>query len=268
MNDATFKLVPGNSPLLISIPHLGTGIPAALRPALTEIGASVSDTDFHLDQLYEFAVPAGATMLSATVSRYIIDINRPPDGASLYPGQVTTGLVPLETFHGEPVYLPGQEPDQAEIARRVETYWQPYHQALAQQIEAIRSRHGFVLLWEAHSINSVLPRLFDGVLTDLNFGTFDGRSAAPAVSDAVRAVAGQGEFSWVLNGRFKGGYITRQYGQPERGIHAVQLEMSQRIYMDETTPFNYRKDLASRVQPLLERLLDASLKAASQAGIP
>jgi N-formylglutamate deformylase len=264
MNDSTFNLTVGNTPLLISVPHLGTSLPANLKETLTEVGESVCDTDWHLDQLYDFAIPSGASMISATVSRYIIDLNRPPDGASLYPGQTTTGLAPLETFRGEPVYLPGAEPDEAEIQRRVECYWKPYHEALAQQIQAIKKKHGFVLLWDAHSINSELPRLFDGILPDLNFGTFGGKSAAPAISEALGEVAAQSQYSWVMNGRFKGGYITRNYGDPANDVHAVQLEMSQRIYMDEYAPFNYRQDLARSVQPLLERLLDASVKVAAK----
>lgn len=266
MNDSTYNLVVGKSPLLISIPHLGTSLPVQIKDTLTAVGQSVADTDWHLDQLYAFALAEGATMLSATVSRYVIDLNRPPDGASLYPGQTTTGLVPLETFHGEPVYRAGMAPDAAQMQARVNHYWKPYHDALAAQIQAIRKRHGFVLLWEAHSINGELPRLFDGLLPDLNFGTFDGKSASPSIAEALQRVAMQHPYSWVLNGRFKGGYITRHYGNPGEGVHAVQLEMAQRIYMNEAAPYGYRPDLASELQPLLKQLLNACTDAA-KAGV-
>jgi len=264
MNDSSYNLVVGDSPVLISIPHLGTSLPADIKAALTQTGACVEDTDWHLDQLYDFAAAAGASMLTATLSRYVIDLNRAADGASLYPGQTTTGLVPLETFHGEPVYLPGAEPDEAEIQRRVARYWRPYHDELAAQIAAIKKKHGFVLLWEAHSINSVLPRLFDGVLPDLNFGTFEDKSAAPAIGQALCAVAAASPYSWVLNGRFKGGYITRHYGKPADHIHAVQLELAQHRYMDETAPFNYQQERARTLQTVLARLLAMATEMATQ----
>jgi N-formylglutamate deformylase len=168
----------------------------------------------------------------------------------------------LETFRGEALYPPGGEPDIPEIRRRVERYWNPYHHELTRQIEAIKARHGFVLLWEAHSIAGELPRLFDGILPELNVGTFDGKSAAPAVGQAVYAAASTSGYTLALNGRFKGGYITRQYGNPARQIHAVQLEMSQRIYMEEFPPFNYRPDLAASVKPVLKQLLAAAAAAA------
>lgn len=262
MNSTTFNFVAGNTPLLISIPHLGTGIPDEIKPGLTEAALQLSDTDWHLDQLYGSCAPFGATFISASLSRYVIDLNRPPDGASLYPGQTTTGLVPLETFHGEAVYRMGQEPDRNEIQRRVACYWKPYHDMLVQQIQAIKAKHGFVLLWEAHSINGELPRLFDGLLPDLNIGTFSGKSAAPCVGHAVAEAAGNSTYSWVLNGRFKGGYITRRYGNPESNIHAIQLEMAQRTYMEEHAPFRYRPDLAAGIQPVIASLLQGAVEAA------
>jgi N-formylglutamate deformylase len=262
MKDPTYHLEPGHSPLLISIPHLGSCLPPDLKHTFADAAAQTADADWHLDQLYDFSLQSGATMLSATVSRYVIDLNRPPDGASLYPGQTTSGLCPLETFRGEALYPPGGEPDIPEIRRRVERYWNPYHHELTRQIEAIKARHGFVLLWEAHSIAGELPRLFDGILPELNVGTFDGKSAAPAVGQAVYAAASTSGYTLALNGRFKGGYITRQYGNPARQIHAVQLEMSQRIYMEEFPPFNYRPDLAASVKPVLKQLLAAAAAAA------
>ena len=259
MNSTLFDLHQGTAPLLISIPHLGTRLPAEINAAFSPEAAIVSDTDWHLDRLYGFARAMGASVLGATISRYAIDLNRPPGGESLYPGQTTTGLCPTETFRGEALYRPGQEPGLQEVARRRATYWQPYHDALQDELQRLRTLHGQVMLWEAHSIASVLPRLFEGKLPDLNFGTNAGITCAPAILGAVLAPLAGGTVpapvSHVVDGRFKGGYITRHYGQPDQGIHAIQLEMSQSLYMDEAPPFAYRADLAEKVQPLLQAML-------------
>jgi N-formylglutamate deformylase len=255
-----FDLHRGTAPLLVSIPHLGKRLPDEIRASLSPEAAIVSDTDWHLDVLYDFARDMGATVLSATVSRYAIDLNRPPGGESLYPGQTTTGLCPTETFRGTPLYLDGQAPGADEIDRRRSTYWQPYHDALRAELDRLRDVHGQVLLWEAHSIASVLPRLFEGKLPDFNFGTNAGAACAPAVLDAtlapLAAHAPEG-LTHVVNDRFKGGYITRHYGRPDRGIHAIQLEMCQSLYMNETEPFAYRPDLADRIKPVLRAMLAA-----------
>ena len=255
----TFDFTPGTLPLLISIPHLGTEIPPELQAGMAEVAALKQDTDWHLDQLYGFAVAMGASVLKARVSRYVIDLNRPPDGQSLYPGQTTTGLCPVDTFRGEPLYRPDAQPDEAETARRLATYWQPYHQQLQAELTRLKAAHGTVLLWDAHSIASVLPRLFDGQLPDLNFGTADGRSCHADVIDAVLAVARTSPYSLVHNGRFKGGYITRHYGQPDQGVQAIQLEMSQHLYMNEQPPFDYLPERAATVQPWLKAMLSAAL---------
>jgi N-formylglutamate deformylase len=201
----------------------------------------------------------GASVLQARVSRYVIDLNRPPSGESLYPGQTTTGLCPAETFHGEPLYPVGAAPDAAEQERRLQTYWQPYHSALAQELARLQALHGAVLLWDAHSIASVLPRLFEGQLPDLNLGTNSGLSCAAALMDGVAAVASASAFSHVVNGRFKGGFITRHYGQPAHNVHAIQLEMTQALYMDEAAPFSYLEHRATTVQPVLQAMLQAAL---------
>jgi len=249
----------GTLPLLISMPHLGTEIPAALQEGMADVAALKQDTDWHLDQLYGFARAMGASVLQARVSRYVIDLNRPPDGQSLYPGQTTTSLCPLDTFRGEPLYRPGHAPDAAEQARRLSLYWQPYHRQLRAELDRLRDQHGAVLLWDAHSIASRLPRLFDGRLPDLNFGTADGRSCDPGLIDAVMDVARTGPYTHVVNGRFKGGHITRHYGAPQDGVHAIQLEMSQLLYMQEDRPFAYEPDKATQLQPLLQRMLEAGL---------
>jgi N-formylglutamate deformylase len=254
-----FHFQRGSIPLLISIPHLGTHIPADIRNQLTDAAEEVADTDWHLDRLYDFAARAGASVLGARYSRYVVDLNRPASGESLYPGQTTTGLYPTETFRGEPLYRNGSGPDDEEARYRLETFWTPYHTRLREEIARLKAEFGAVLLWEAHSIASVLPRLFEGKLPDLNIGTNSGASCDPAVLDAMTATLGDQPYTWIANGRFKGGYITREYGQPEQGVHAVQLEMCQSTYMDERAPFGYRPDLAEKVQPVVERMVMAAL---------
>lgn len=249
----------GAAPLLVSMPHVGTHVPPPIAARLTPAALALADTDWHLPLLYDFLEALDATVLVATHSRLVIDLNRPPDDESLYPGQDTTGLVPVDTFRKEPVYR-GAPPAGEEIAARREAYWQPYHGALAAELARLRGEHARVLLWDAHSIASELPRFFQGRLTDLNFGTASGASCAPELIDRVlEPVAAQSALSSVLNGRFKGGYITRRYGAPDRGTHAIQLEMSQRVYMDESAPFAFRPDLAARVAPLIRDCLRAAL---------
>ena len=253
-------LTPGTAALVVSFPHAGTQIPEPIARRMTPAALAVQDTDWHLPQLYAFARSLGASLLVPQVSRYVIDLNRPPDDAPLYPGQLKTGLCPVETFRGQVLYQPGQAPSADEIAQRRDTYWQPYHRLLADELERLRSRHGAVLLWEAHSIASELPRLFAGRLPDLNLGTADGRSCDTRLQAAIeRVLAAQQAFTSVVNGRFKGGYITRRYGQPHLRVHAVQLEQCQHTYMDEAAPFAYRADRAQQVQPVLERMLGAAL---------
>jgi N-formylglutamate deformylase len=264
LSETAFHSRQGNIPLLISIPHLGTEIPPDVRAQMTEIAGLTADTDWHLDRLYDFAVAMGASVLSARFSRYVIDLNRPASGESLYPGQTTTGLCPTETFRGEPLYPGAVAPDSAEITRRLSLYWQPYHAKLRQELDRLKAQFGQVLLWEAHSIASVLPRLFEGKLPDLNVGTHSGESCDARVLEAITSITstlGEGRFTWIANGRFKGGYITRAYGRPDQGVHAVQLEMCQSTYMNETAPFDYRPDLAEQVEPVVASMVSAALRA-------
>ena len=252
-----FRFRAGSSPLVVSMPHTGTYIPEWLAPRLSAAARPLPDTDWHLERLYDFLDALGASALVATHSRYVVDLNRPPDNANLYPGQDTTGIVPLDTFHREPVYLPRFPPSDEEVAQRIETYWRPYHRRLQQALDETKARHGYVLLWDAHSIFSELPRFFKGKLTDLNLGTADGRSCAPGIGEAlVKCVEG---YSAVLNGRFKGGYITRRYGDPASHVHAVQLELSEATYMDEKAPYELREDLATRLRSQLRTLLELFL---------
>jgi N-formylglutamate deformylase len=262
MDSPLYSLHRGTLPLLVSFPHAGTQIPAALAARMTPEALQLADVDWHLPQLYAFAKAMGASLLSAHLARHVIDLNRPPEGTSLYPGQDVTGLLPLDTFRKQPLYLPGQAPVAAEAEERRERYWQPYHDALRAELDRLRGAHGSVVLWDAHSIASRVPRFFDGKLPDLNLGTADGRSCAPHLQSAVEAVLlQQSAFTHVSNGRFKGGHITRHYGAPKHGVHALQLEMCQSTYMVEAAPFAYRPDLAAQVQPLLKGLLDTVLQA-------
>ena len=247
----------GKVPVLVSMPHTGTFIPEWLAPRLSPAARALPDTDWHLERLYDFLGEIGASVLVATHSRYVVDLNRPPDNANLYPGQHTTGIVPMDTFHCEPIYLPGFAPSDDEVAERLRVYWQPYHQRLQQALAQIKAKHGYALLWDAHSIFSVLPRFFAGKLPDLNLGTADGKSCAAGIGEALaKSVEG---YSAVLNGRFKGGYITRRYGKPAKGVHAVQLELSEATYMDEQPPYGFREDLARELRPQLRTLVELLL---------
>jgi len=262
MQQDVFALARGTAPLLVSIPHAGTLIPPALERRMTPAALQRADVDWHLPRLYEFVHAMGATVIAANYARHVIDLNRPPQDESLYPGQDVTGLLPTDTFRKEALYLPGEAPDAAEREERRERYWRPYHDALRAELDRLRARHGQVLLWDAHSICSVLPRFFEGKLPDLNLGTADGRACAPAVQAAAEApMKAQGGYTHVSNGRFKGGWITRHYGAPGQGVHAIQLELCQCTYMDEIAPFAYRTDLAARIQPLLQRMVASAVQA-------
>ena len=254
-----FTLHRGDAPLLLSLPHDGSLIPPALAQRMVPAARRAPDTDWHVSRLYAFARELGASILVPRHSRYVVDLNRPEDDVSLYPGQNTTGLCPIVQFSGEPVYLEGQGPDAAEVAARVDTYWRPYHQSLQSELARIHARHGRAVLWEGHSIRGVVPFLFEGRLPDLNLGTAAGASCSPVLQSRLEAVlAAQDEYDWVANGRFKGGHITRHYGNPGNGVDAVQLEISQRNYMDETS-FDWDEGKAARLQRVLRALLEAAL---------
>ncbi len=252
----------GSAPLLVSVPHDGCHLPRGMRAGMTAAGLSLPDTDWHVAQLYEFAGELDANILVANYSRYVVDLNRPPGDEALYPGQLATGLCPTETFAGEPIYADDAEVD---TAARAEVFWKPYHQQIRATLDALREQHGYALLWDAHSIPSRVPRLFDGELPALNIGTNGGASCGGALEEAVTAVAEASEYSSVLNGRFRGGYITRHYGDPENRIHAVQLEIAQRVYMDEQTrTFDAKKAL--HLRGTLRAMLRAYLDTAKEMG--
>jgi N-formylglutamate deformylase len=256
-----FHFRAGTRPLLISMPHVGTHVPPALAARLTDEGRRVPDTDWHLERLYDFADELGASVLVATHSRYVIDLNRPPDGASLYPGQNVTGLCPVDLFDDQPLYRdPNDLPTEAEIAARREAIWRPYHAQLTNELARLKAQHGVAALWDAHSIRSVVPRFFEGRLADLNLGTADDVSCDASLAARLLAIGQQAPgYTAVLNGRFKGGHITRFYGQPAQGIHAIQLEMTQSCYMQEAWPFDYLPQTAAGVQPTVQRMLQEVL---------
>lgn len=267
MTAESFRFRQGSTPLLVSMPHAGTYIPNAIAARMTEPALKVPDTDWHIDRLYDFLDEIGASILTATHSRYVVDLNRPPDDASLYPGQTSTGLCPAATFSGEALYGDGSAPAADEIAERRERYWQPYHDQLSAELARLRSEHGFVLLWEAHSIATRVPRLFEGELPQLNIGTAGGASAIAGLGEALLGRAQASRYSAVLNGRFTGGYITRHYGRPANGISAVQLELTQACYMDEVYPFAFRDEKANELRPVLRDMIATALNVSSNAAV-
>lgn len=251
----SFTLHRGTTPLLISIPHAGIVIPADQRHRYTERALQVEDTDWFLDRLYAFARDLGAGMIVPAESRYLIDLNRPPENAPMYPGVNNTELCPTRHFTGEPIYRDGLAPDDAEIARRVATVWRPYHAALHDELARLKAAHGHAVLFDAHSIKSELPWLFDGTLPHMNLGTSNGAACDATLRQSLAEVFGaQDRYTHVIDGRFKGGHITRHFGRPQHGQHAVQLEMCWRAYMDEVPP-RWNDARAADVTPLLTRLV-------------
>lgn len=251
-----FYLFRGSGSLLITLPHVGTHIPEYLRASFMQRALASEDTDWHLDQLYEFAREFDATILLATHSRYVIDLNRPPDDQPMYPGASNTELCPTRFFSGDPLYRAGQEPDAMEVGRRRTRYWWPYHLALNRELQRLRAKHRYVVHWDGHSIRSQIPWLFEGKLPDLNLGTADGASCAPSLRIALmRALSTQTHYTHATDGRFKGGYTTRHYGKPHEGVHTVQMEMCQSTYMDELPPFAIDHVRARQVRHVLRELL-------------
>ena len=260
MSEPVFTLHRGSTPLLLSLPHVGTRIPRELQPRYAERALAVEDTDWHLEPVYAFAQELGASVIVPLHSRFVVDLNRPPENLPMYPGANNTELCPTRFFTGEPLYRPGGEPDEAEVQQRLARYWQPYHLALQAELARLKAAHGHALLWDGHSIKSQLPWLFEGRLPDLNLGTAGGTSCAPALRRALtQRLERQTAFGHVTDGRFKGGYITRHYGQPADGVHAVQLEMCWRCYMNETPPYTLDPHRVALLRPLLSDLLQTML---------
>lgn len=262
-----------DAPLIVSFPHTGPQIPPDIEARCVSPWLARKDADWWIDQLYgEMARELGATIVYTAISRTVIDVNRDPSGISLYPGQATTELVPTTTFDGEPLWKAGQAPDANDIAHRRETYFAPYHAALETEIARLRRMHQRVVLYDCHSIRSVIPRLFEGELPVMNIGTNSRAACAPELQDTIASIAAASDFAYVVNGRFKGGYITRRYGNPDQGVHAVQMELACRGYMRETpgpvregdwpTPFD--PDYAAPIAGTLRAILQACLRFTSE----
>ncbi len=256
----TYTLHRGSAPLLVSVPHAGTAMAPDQQPRYVARALQVEDTDWFLDRLYAFATGLGASLIVPQYSRYLIDLNRPRENTPMYAGQNNTELCPTRFFTGEPLYREGLAPDEAEIGRRVATYWQPYHTALHDELQRLHAQHGHAVLFDGHSIRSELPWLFTGTLAHLNLGTVDGSSCAPALRDALAGVlAAQSRYTHGVDGRFKGGHITRHFGRPQAGMHAMQLEMCWRAYMDEARPGRWHDERAAEVTPLLRALVQTMI---------
>lgn len=257
----------GDSPVILGQPHCGTFVPDAIVARLNDNGRLLADTDWHIDRLYDGLLP-GATVVRATFHRYVIDANRDPSGKSLYPGQNTTQLVPLTDFDGKAIWRRGMEPGEEDIAERLQAFHRPYHAALGAEIERVRRRHGVAIVYDCHSIRSLIPYLFKGVLPDLNIGTNDGASCSPEIEASVGDICGRAEgYTSILNGRFKGGWTTRHYGRPGENIHAVQMEIAQSAYLaSESAPFDYDEARAGRLQAHLRAILKQLENIAASSG--
>jgi formiminoglutamase len=260
----------GSAPLIVSMPHTGSEIPPDIEARLFSPWLARKDADWHVEQLYDFAPALGATTIRTALSRTVIDCNRDPSGRSLYPGQNTTELCPTTTFDGEDLYKPGEAPGEDEIAERRARFFDPYHAAIGSGIGRLREKHARVVLFDAHSIRSRIPRLFEGELPHLNIGTNGGATCDPSLSEAIEKVCAASDFISVVNGRFKGGWTTRHYGKPEDGIHAIQLELACRDYMEEPVdvspdnwPAPYERSRAAKLRAVLERVLTTCIEFAS-----
>jgi N-formylglutamate amidohydrolase len=255
-----FSVHQGSTPLLVSVPHDGRRLPELIEKRMTPAGRDIPDTDWHAARLYDFAHEVGASMIVANYSRYVVDLNRPPDDAALYEGQISTGICPGKTFAGDDLYTDEGSVGAAESEERIDTFWSPYHQFIETKLFALRKQFGYALLWDAHSIPSQVPRLFNGELPVLNIGTNDGDSCSPAIADKVFGIAKSSGYDSVMNGRFKGGYITRHHGDPQNNVHAIQLEIAQRAYMEEDTR-EFDEAKANKLRNTLRSMLESFLVA-------
>ncbi len=252
-----FEFTPGTTPVLFSVPHCGTYIPPEIAARMTDAGRAVPDTDWHVHRLYEGVTRHGAGLLTANYSRFVVDLNRDPTGTPLYPGADNTEVVPTTTFASAPVWQPGAAPTAAETAQRVERYWRPYHDQIASELARLKQRFGVAVLWDGHSIATEVPRFFAGRLPDLNLGTAKGASCADELAQRSIALFKETSFSWVRDGRFTGGYITRHYGKPADNVHALQLEVALSAYMDESDPLPWKPAAAARLMSLIDRIAPA-----------
>lgn len=255
-----WQLSRGESPLIVNVPHAGTFLPSEIAERLTLAARATPDTDWHVDRLFDFAPGRDVTLMVATHSRIVVDLNRDPNGVALYPGASNTEVCPSTTFADQPHYEKNQQPNAGEVVARVARYWHPYHITLATEIARVQARHGYCIVLDAHSIASRVPRFFAGQLPDLNLGTVDSSSCRKKLEDlALARLSSHSSFSNVVNGRFKGGYITRHYGRPATHVHALQLEMAWSSYLDETRPHQYDPARATPLRACLRELVDGLL---------
>lgn len=253
-----FEYHQGHSPLLVSFPHDGVAFPSELKAGLSEVGLGNVDCDWFISKLYPKLKKLDVSYLKAVFSRYVVDLNRSTEGELLYPGKMETGICPLTSFDGEDIYKNGDEPTEDEIQTRIGSYWRPYHNHIESELERIKSLHGYAILWDAHSIRAEVPNLFEGVLPDLNFGTDDGRSCQAQLTDKLVSQSEEySNYSVVLNGRFKGGYITRHYGDPDNDIHAMQLEINQSTYLRPSKEPSIDNEKVNKLSELLEQLIQS-----------
>lgn len=263
-----FEFLEGDQPFVMSVPHVGEHIPERIVSRLTEVGRRRVDTDWHLDRLYRFVENMDVSMLYATHSRYVIDLNRAPDDHPLYEGMNHTGLVPITSFDGEPIYVNGAEPSREEIKWRLATFWRPYHDKLAATIQKIRANHGIVVLFDCHSIRSQVPRYGGARIDGFNIGTAGGTSCSLDLRDQLAVALSANEtFTVAIDGLFKGGYIPRAYAQPTAEIHAFQLELAMRTYMQESPPYRFDSGRAERVRPHLKRMIECAIAWAKERAL-
>lgn len=258
MLNAIYELKEGWSPLIVSMPHSGLELPDDMRNQLTDHALTLPDTDWHIPQLYGFLQELDVTRIKANLSRYVVDLNRSANNDPLYPGQASTDVCPVTTFAGEPLYREKSIVTDDVIADRIDRYWHPYHTELKTQIERVTAKHGYAIIYDAHSIRSEVPRLFQGVLPDLNLGTAGGQSTDQRFQLPIEKILAESDFHSVVNGRFVGGYITRHYGVPENNIHTIQMEIAQHSYMDEES-FQYLEEKAARLTTILEQVIKSLL---------
>jgi N-formylglutamate amidohydrolase len=259
-----FSFSEGDSPLLVSIPHDGRHLAPGQVDRMTQVGRALPDTDWHVRKLYDFAADLDASVIAANYSRYVVDLNRATDGLALYEDQVSSGLFPDKTFAGKDIYNSGETVSSQEQQQRISAYWRPYHERIATTLVKLRQKHGYALLWDAHSIAGEVPALFKGVLPDLSFGTNDGASCGAEIVASLIHSAEESDYSVVLNERFRGGFITRQYGAPGGGIHAIQLELTQRNYMDEKT-LSYQNDRALKLADSIRNVMQTFMQAGKES---
>lgn len=239
-------------PILLSVPHCGTQFPDELKgDFMPELAKAPDDTDWFVDELYNFASTYGIDIVSAKYSRWVVDLNRDPKSKPLYnDGRIITGLCTTTDFHGNSIYKQN-EPDENEIRRRVDLYYTPYHNKIQEMLDALKKEFGKVLLWDAHSIRQFVPTIRKEKFPDLILGSSDETSAHAGLIQAALDGLGTGTYELSHNHPFKGGQITRSFGRPSENQHALQLEMNKILYMDDKE-LQFAPDRANNVRKVLK----------------